>query len=250
MSNLAGKRILITGASSGIGRAVAQLAASLGATLILFGRNSDRLSETYRSLAGDGHEYHSVDATDYSKVDAIIRAAVINNGPISGFVHSAGIEKTIPLKVSYPAVFKDIFEINVFAGFEIARVITQKGIVDPAGASYIFLSSIRGRLGEPGNIAYCASKAALLSGAKAMALELSSKRIRCNCVLPGVVETEMVKKSFESIPKEAVQTIINKHPLGLGTPEDIASLICFLLSDEAKWITGSEYIIDGGYSAQ
>ena len=111
-------------------------------------------------------------------------------------MHCAGIEKTTPLKASTPAVFKEIFEINVFAGFEIARILSQKHIVDPTGASFIFLSSVKGRLGDPGKVAYCSSKSALLSGVKAMALELARKKIRCNCVLPGIVTTPMTQVAF------------------------------------------------------
>jgi len=250
MINLNGKRILVTGASSGIGKAVSQLAASLGASVILFGRNIERLEETFYSLQNQGHEYHSLDVTDYPQMEEIIRTSVKNFGPISGFVHCAGIEKTLPFKASTPKLFKEVFETNVFSGFEMARIISQKNVYDANGTSFIFLSSIMGRIGTPGKIIYCSSKSALLSGTKAMALELAPKRIRCNCVLPGIVETEMIKKSFEILPEEAKDNIIAKHPLGLGRPEDVASLIIFLLSDKASWITGSEYVIDGGYSAQ
>jgi len=250
MINLTGKRILITGASSGIGKAISQLSAFLGASLILLGRNIERLEETFYSLQGDGHEYYSVDVTDYLKTDEIIRSTVRSNGVLSGFVHSAGIEKTLPFKASTPKLFKEVFETNVFAGFEIARIISQKGIINTNGASYIFISSVKGKLGDIGNVIYCSSKSALLSGTKAMALELAPKKIRCNCVLPGIVRTEMVERLFNSIPTESMNNVISKHPLGLGKPEDVAALVCFLLSDQAKWITGSEYIIDGGYSAR
>jgi NAD(P)-dependent dehydrogenase (short-subunit alcohol dehydrogenase family) len=249
MFNLEGKRILVTGASSGIGKAFAQRAASLGASLIIFGRNVERLEETYNSLLGEGHEYYSIDLTDFSNLEQIIRASVAYAGTINGFVHSAGVEKTLPFKATTPLLFREIFEINVFAGFEIARILARKNIVDPSGASYIFISSVTGKLGDPGKVAYSSSKSALLAGVKSMALELAIKKIRCNCVLPGIVVTEMVNNLFNSIPPEAKQKIIDKHPLGLGKPEDVASLMCFLISDQAKWITGSEYIIDGGYSA-
>jgi len=249
MISLENKRILVTGASSGIGRAVAQQAASLGASLILFGRNDERLKATYDSLEGAGHEYYSVDITDYTQVEEIIRSSVANAGFINGFVHSAGIEKTTPFKASTPKLFKQIFEINVFAGFEIARLLSQKNIVNPNGASYVFISSVNALLGDVGKIMYCSSKSALSTGVKAMALELAIKKIRCNCVLPGCVNTEMITKLFDSISDEAKQEIIKKHPLGIGQPEDVAFLVCFLISDKAKWITGSEYVIDGGYSA-
>jgi NAD(P)-dependent dehydrogenase (short-subunit alcohol dehydrogenase family) len=249
MINLEGKRILVTGASSGIGKAVAQQAATLGASLVLWGRNIEKLEETYNSLNGSGHEYHVFDITDYSRAEQNILLSVANGKRINGFVHSAGIEKTTPIKASVPDVFKEIFEINVFAGFEIARILSGKNIVDRAGASFIFLSSVKGKLGDPGKVAYCSSKSALLAGVRAMALELAGKKIRCNCVLPGIVMTPMTDKLFDTIPPEAKQKIIEKHPLGLGSPEDVANLICFLISDQARWITGSEYVIDGGYSA-
>jgi NAD(P)-dependent dehydrogenase (short-subunit alcohol dehydrogenase family) len=249
MINLEGKRILVTGASSGIGKAFAQQAASSGATLLLWGRNAERLKETYISLKGSGHEYHAFDITDYSLAEHNIVQLVADGRKINGFVHSAGIEKTTPIKASTPEVFKEIFEINVFAAFEIARILSRKNIVDPAGASFIFLSSVMGKLGDPGKVAYCSSKSALLAGVRAMALELAGKKIRCNCVLPGIVTTPMTEKLFESVPPEIKQKIIESHPLGLGSPEDVANLICFLISDLARWITGSEYIIDGGYSA-
>jgi NAD(P)-dependent dehydrogenase (short-subunit alcohol dehydrogenase family) len=248
MLNLLGKRILITGASSGIGRATAELASKLGASLILIGRDFNRLKATFDSLEGGGHEFYCVDITDHIKVEEIILSSVSNFGLIDGFVNSAGIEKTIPFKASTTQIFKEVFEVNVFAGFEIARIMSKKNIVNPLGASYVFISSVSAILGEKGQTIYGSSKSALLSGIKAMALELAIKNIRCNCVLPGFVDTEMVKKLFTYIPNEAKQQIINKHPLGIGQPEDVAFLICFLVSDIAKWITGSEYIIDGGYS--
>jgi NAD(P)-dependent dehydrogenase (short-subunit alcohol dehydrogenase family) len=249
MFNLEGKRILVTGASSGIGKAFAQRASTLGASLIIFGRNIERLEETYNSLLGEGHEYYCTDLTDFYNLEQIISSSVASAGTINGFVHSAGFEKTVPFKASTPQVFREIFEINVFAGFEIARLLARKNIVDPTGASYIFISSVAGKSGEPGKVAYSSSKSALLAGVKSMALELAVKKIRCNCVLPGIVVTEMVNTLFHSIPPEAKQKIIDNHPLGLGKPEDVALLMCFLISDQARWITGSEYIIDGGYSA-
>lgn len=250
MVSLEGKRILVTGASSGIGRTIAQQAALLKASLILFGRNDERLKATHQSLEGVGHEYYPIDVTDYTRVEEIIRLSVAGAGAINGFVHSAGIEKTRPFKASSPQLFKEIFEVNTFAGFEIARILSQKKIVSSSGASYVFISSVNALLGDAGKIMYCSSKSALLSGVKAMALELALKKIRCNCVLPGYVNTEMIKKAFDSISPEAKQEIINRHPLGLGDPEDVAFLVCFLMSDNAKWITGSDYIIDGGYSCK
>jgi NAD(P)-dependent dehydrogenase (short-subunit alcohol dehydrogenase family) len=248
MTDLNGKLVLVTGATSGIGRAICQKTALCGARVILIGRNQSRLKETLVSLVGNGHSYFCVDITDYNLITKIIQDAVEKFGTIDGFVNSAGVEKTIPFKISKPSVFKEIFEVNVFAGFELLRIISKKNFVSSRGGSFIFLSSILGRLGQYGETAYCASKSALLAGIKAVALELAPRRIRCNCVLPGYVETEMLKRLFDLLPEESKETIIKKHPLGIGDPNDVASLVAFLLSDEAKWITGAEYVIDGGYS--
>lgn len=250
MISLNDKRIIITGASSGIGRATAILASELGASLVLFGRNQIRLNETLSSLKGDGHEAYIVDITDHQMVNEIIKKSVDSFGVVSGLVHSAGIEKTIPIKVSKNSVFREVFEINVFAGFEIARILSQKNYFDPNGTSLIFISSIMGKVAEQGKLVYCSSKSALLAGSRALAVELAPKKIRSNCILPGIVETEMVEELFKSIPVEAKEMIIQKHPLSLGKPVDVASLICFMLSDHARWITGSEYIIDGGFSSK
>jgi NAD(P)-dependent dehydrogenase (short-subunit alcohol dehydrogenase family) len=149
-----------------------------------------------------------------------------------------------------PEQYEQLFKINVIAGFEFARVLSKKKYVNPDGAAFVFISSVMGKFGKEGKVGYCASKGALISSVKALALELSSKKIRCNAVLPGIVETEMVRKMFEDIPEAAVSEIIRQHPLGIGYPEDVAHLIVFLLSEKARWITGSEFVIDGGYSAQ
>ncbi|HEY5123932.1 MAG TPA: SDR family oxidoreductase [Ignavibacteria bacterium] len=248
MIDLTGKLILVTGASSGLGRTISQKASLNGARIILLGRNQFRLEETFNLLKGEGHSYFSVEITDFDLLKKTIQLAVERSGPIDGFVHSAGIDKTIPFRLSKPSVFDEIFRVNVFAGFELARIISQKNYVSSNGASYVFLSSVLGRLGASGKTAYSASKSALLSGIKSMALELAEKRIRCNCVLPGVVATDMVNRLFNSMTIESKNKILKMHPLGIGAPNDVASLVTFLLSDEAKWITGAEYIIDGGYS--
>jgi NAD(P)-dependent dehydrogenase (short-subunit alcohol dehydrogenase family) len=248
MIDLTGKSIFVTGASSGIGRAISQMVASQGATVFLSGRNEERLKETLNSLAGERHFIFPGDIANFSVIELFSKAIIEKDVKINGFVHCAGIEKTLPLKSSNPLVFQEVFNINVFAGFEFARLLSRKNIVDSNGASFIFLSSVMGKLGEAFKTVYCASKSALIAGSKAIALELASKKIRCNCVLPGIVETEMVHGLFASIPIEAKEKIINNHPLGLGKPEDIAALVTFLLSDKARWITGADYIIDGGYS--
>ena len=171
-------------------------------------------------------------------------------GKISGFVHSAGIEMTLPLRSMQPSYYEDMFATNVISGFELARIISRKKYLGESGVSFIFISSVMGILGQAGKVGYCSSKGALISGAKAMALELAKKNIRVNCILPGVVETEMSNKMLENLPEESKKSILGMHPLGLGKPEDIANACAFLLSDASRWITGTNLIVDGGYSAR
>lgn len=248
MINLSGKTVLVTGASSGIGKSVCKLLAKQGACVILIGRHELRLMEVYQSLDGEGHQFFISDISDFQEIDRITKSIIDKGIRISGFVHSAGIEKTLPFKSSTPSLFQEVFKINVFACFELARQLSQKSIIDVTGASFVFISSVMGKLGEQFKTIYCASKSSLISGSKAIALELASKRIRCNCILPGIVETEMVQELFDTIPPESKKKVIDSHPLGIGRPEDVAALVAFLLSDESRWITGAEFVIDGGYS--
>jgi len=248
--SLKDKVILITGASSGIGRRCAITASQLGANIILVARNRQRLEETYSKLEKGKHLFFSQDITEYNKIEEIVKEAVESMGKISGFVHSAGIEMTLPLKNITSNHYEKVLSVNVISAFELAKIISKKKYLDENGASFVLISSIMGILGQAGKIGYCSSKGALISGAKAMALELASKNIRVNSVLPGVVKTEMSKKLFDVISEEAKASIINMHPMGLGKPEDIANACVYLLSDASGWVTGTNLIIDGGYSAR
>ena len=129
------------------------------------------------------------------------------------------------------------------------KVSNEKKYLDKS-SSFIFIASVRGFLGKPGAIGYCSSKGALISGMKAMALELARKGIRVNSISPAIVETEMTKKLFENIPAESKQEIEKMHPLGFGKPDDVANACIYLLSNASKWVTGTNLILDGGYSAQ
>jgi NAD(P)-dependent dehydrogenase (short-subunit alcohol dehydrogenase family) len=149
-----------------------------------------------------------------------------------------------------PSFYEKMFSINVISGFELARIISKKKYLDNKGSSFIFISSVMGVVGNSALIGYSATKGALISATKSFALELISKNVRVNSISPGYVKTEMANKLFDKIPKEAREQIINMHPLGLGTPEYIANACVFLLSDASRWITGTNLIVDGGYSAR
>jgi len=248
--DLKNKNIIVTGASSGIGKQCAITFSQLGANVILIARNKERLKDTYNKLEKGNHLIISQDITKYDRLEEVVNTAVDKLGIVSGFVHSAGIEMTLPLRSMTPSYYENMFATNVISGFELARIISKKKYLDEKGVSFIFISSVMGMLGQSGKIGYCASKGALISGSKAIALELAKKNIRVNCVLPGVVETEMSNKMFENLPAESKKSILGMHPLGLGKPEDIANACAFLLSDASRWITGINLIIDGGYSAR
>lgn len=244
------KTIVVSGASAGIGRQCAIIASNLGATVIIIGRNKERLEETREQLTQGQHVSICCDLTNSARLKELLTDVIKKAGKLNGLVHSAGIEMTKPLQSMNTADYESLFAINVVAGFDLSKIIAHKKFISPSGGSFVFIGSVMGVLGQPGKIGYCASKGALIAGVRAMALELSAKKIRANCILPGVVETAMASKLFESMMPENKQAIIDKHPLGLGKPEEVAYLSSFLLSDLARWITGESIVIDGGYSAK
>ena len=248
--SLDNKNVVITGASSGIGRQCAIECSRAGANLIMIARNEERLEETKRILIGDKHLTYSQDITEFEKIKDTINDAVEKIGKIDGFIHSAGIELTKPFSLTKPEDYEKIYRVNVISGFEIAKIISSKKYINESGGSLVFLSSVMGENGAAGKIAYCASKGAMIAGIKAMALELVQKKIRVNCVSPAVVETDLSKAFIEKLPKDSIDEMMKMHPLGLGKPEDVANACIYLLSDEAKWVTGSNLVIDGGYSAK
>jgi NAD(P)-dependent dehydrogenase (short-subunit alcohol dehydrogenase family) len=166
MYDLSGKHILITGASSGIGQSIAIEASKQGANLTILGRNHERLIETQSSLEGFHHKAICSNLAIFEKIPKLISESLSFNGPIAGFVHCAAIEKTLPIRATTPSIFKEVFDINVFAGFEMIRMLSKKGNFSNDSASFIFISSVVGKKGELGKVAYSASKAAILAGVK------------------------------------------------------------------------------------
>lgn len=248
--SLTGKNVAITGASSGIGRACAVLAAKAGANVALIARSEENLRQT-AALAGisDKHIF-TQDITQYDMLENTIKTVVTQFGPISGFVHSAGIEMTLPLKVMKPEYYANLFATNVIGGFELARIISKKKYIAQNRASFVFIASIMSIVGRPGLVGYSSSKGALVAGVKSMALELAAKKINVNCVSPGTIMTEMIKNYFSKLNEEQKYDRIKDFPLGVGEPDDIAYAVNFLLSDAARWITGTNLVIDGGYTAR
>lgn len=251
MKRLLGKVIVISGASSGIGRQCAILCNSLGAKLILIGRNEKMLQETIDLLGGKQNVVIIQDLLNIENLDANISSAVEEVGLIDGFIHAAGIQKTIPLRLHKEEDYTRQFTINAFAGFEICRIITNKAYFNLSGGSLVFIASIRGTLGSSNQIGYAASKGAVIAGTRSLAIELASRRIRVNTVSPGMVEdTEMTIRSLKRLPADWSEKSKSEYPLGWVSAKDAAFACAFLLSDESRMITGIDLVVDGGFSAK
>ncbi|MFC4817377.1 SDR family NAD(P)-dependent oxidoreductase [Flavobacterium sp. GCM10023249] len=243
------KTIIITGASSGIGKSIAISLSKLGAKCVLIGRDLERLKEV-QVLCENKTLIISENLCDFDAYDGIVEKVFREFGPIYGFVHSAGIEQTILLQQLTHRHMSDIFEINVFSPVEFLKRLIKKKYRDEK-QSFVLISSVMGVVGNKGLTSYSASKGAIIAMVKSMALELSGKGVRINAVSPGhVKDSEMSIAKELKLSVEANEKIEQQHPLGLGTCEDVAQAVSFLLSDGAKWITGQNLIIDGGYTIQ
>lgn len=243
--SLEGKTILVTGASSGIGRGTAIECAKMGAQIVLSGRNEQRLQETLASLEGEGHVVLSGDLNEED-----VRQEIVNKMPaINGVVHCAGISQIKMAKFMDPASLESIFQTNVFSPLMLNTLLLKKKKIQK-NSSIIYISSISGvyrsQVGEGG---YGATKAALTGYVKSLALEVSAQGIRVNSIHPGVVETPLLEVSNGAFGEEELENLRQKYPLKrFGKPEDIARCAVYLLSDASSWMTGSNILIDGGFT--
>lgn len=246
---LSGRRILITGASSGIGLATAMLVSRLSGTVVALDFNGDGLDAMHSKLEGDGHVSIQCDLRILEEIPARISEAVSSSGPLDGLVHAAGLPCVTTLRQLTPESYKDVMLVNVDAGIALARAFQSRKIHANAGGSIVFLASVMAHVGSAAAVGYSMSKGAVLSMARSMALELASKNIRVNCVSPGFVRTPMYEKMAHLRSQSQEEELHRAHPLGVGRPEDVANAVAFLLSDASRWITGSALAVDGGYTA-
>ena len=249
--SLENKIILVTGASSGIGAQCAIDFSRMGAKVILIARNIECLKQTLSKMEGSGHAYYSVDVTDFRALSCIIKLAVNEVGKISGVVHCAGISSVLPLKLVKEEDIDNIMRTNVFSAIQLVREVTHVGCYDKSnGISIIFLSSIMGVVGESCKSLYIFSKGAIIAGVRSLAVELAPKNIRVNCISPGVIVTNINKNARHIVDPERRKELENKHLLGLGETTDISNACIYLLSNGARWVTGQNIIVDGGYSVR
>jgi NAD(P)-dependent dehydrogenase (short-subunit alcohol dehydrogenase family) len=231
--SLAGKKVLVTGASSGIGRQVAISVAEAGAKVNITGRNPERLEECFKSLPGEGHAMFVADLND----EAALISLVDSLDKLDGVVYSAGLSSHMPVKFIREKNIKELFDINFQSPILLTgRLLKKKKIND--SASLVFISSISSTAVFYGGAVYSSSKSALEAYAKTLALELAPRKIRSNCLKPTFVKTHMVEEAGETISKEVLERHEKESPLGFGEPEDVANAAIFFLSDASKWISG------------
>lgn len=244
--SLDGKRVLITGASSGIGRACAVAASRLGANLVVTARRKDALEDTLSICTGEGHVAIPGDIAS----PAFIGELVAKGGKIDGLVHAAGVGPMCPVSIQTMEQVELVMRTNYMSFLELMKYYSKNRYRNPS-LSVVAISSVAAFSGWGGVSAYSGSKGALSSGARALAMELVHKGVRINVICPSNIKTAMYESgSVEMNNDSSLKELIAKQPLGLGEPEQVALPVCFLLSDASSFITGVNLPVDGGYLAQ
>lgn len=240
MYNLEGKTILVTGASSGIGRGIAVCSSQAGANVVIVGRNEAKLNATLEQMKGKGHEIIICDLSNTESLKTIVAQLP----QFDGIVHCAGIGQRIPAKMLTESDVDKVMNINFKAPVLLQSELLQQKKVKK-GASIVFIASIASWSPSVGNSVYSASKGAIISYANCLSLELAPRLIRVNCISPAMVWTDLIKD--DGVTEEQLRDDEQKYPLKrYGTPEDIANLAVYMLSDASTWMTGSNVKISGG----
>ncbi len=239
------QNFIVTGASSGIGFTISQHLLQLGASVVGIGRNEEKLLSIKNSYSNFNFVIKDL-SDELDSLPDLIDLIVKDFGKIDGMVLCAGIQDTIPIGSLKYEKAKKLFDINYFSNLMLIKGFSKKRNHN-IGASIVIISSITSSVGLPGISNYSASKAALVGLSKSLAVELSRENIRINCVSPGHIKTDLLAND-KHLGNDFLSKIEHRYPLGLGTTDDIANIVEFLLSDKSKWITGSNIIIDGGLS--
>jgi len=241
--SLEGKTVVVTGASSGIGRATAILCAEMGAKVVALGRNEQRLAETMAQLQGEGHIMSAFDLNDEKAMDAAIAALTL----VDGVACCAGVANMNPFQFVAKEEMDRVFSANFFSPVMLVNKLLKAKKLQK-GSSVVFVSSVDGpKVVHAGNSVYSASKSALVGMARNMAVDLVGKKIRVNSVLPGTTDTKMI--STANVTEEMLQETAKALPMKrFAVPQEIANAIVFLLSEASSYITGAELVVDGGSS--
>lgn len=246
--SLEGRTILVTGATSGIGKATAIYLSKLGARIIASGRNEERLSDVLGQLEGEDHIGRIFDLADLDAIMPWMKALCAEVGPLNGLAHCAGVQATKPIQAINSAFVMDVLTQNLGAALMLAQAFRLKACHAP-GASLVYVSSSAALKTAPGNVVYASSKGGIVSAVKGMGVELVRDGIRVNAVAPAMVDTPMSDQFRTILSEENFKRVVDMHPLGLGRPDDVAAAIAFLLADTSRWITGSILNVDGGFLA-
>jgi NAD(P)-dependent dehydrogenase (short-subunit alcohol dehydrogenase family) len=246
--SLSGKLILVTGASSGIGRATTIVLSRFGARVILSGRRVEGLNETLaQTQSPDAHLSRPFDLSRTDEISSWIAQLVAEIGaPLDGAVHCAGVAGHIPLRALSAGQLESIMVSNVHSTVMLLKALSARTAVRASGSSIVLMSSVAALVASPAMIAYAASKAAVAGIARSAAKELGPKRIRVNCIAPAYVRTPILANATVAIP--GFEQIEAQQFLGMIEPEEVAIMAAYLLSDAARRITGSQFVIDGGFT--
>lgn len=242
--SLSGKTILVTGASSGIGRGIAIQCSKMGGVVLITGRNKERLQETFNMLEGTGHQMILADLSSNEELENLVAACP----EVNGFVYCAGILKICTLRTITDDILNETLKANVLGTVKLTSLLVKKKKLQKR-TSIVLVSSLSGNyIAGTGELAYSTSKGALNGFMRSAALEMASKLIRVNAVCPALVPTDLSRQYHDIVAEEELKAeISHKYPLKrMGTVEDVANACVYLLSDASSWITGTNIIIDGG----
>lgn len=238
-----GGKFLVAGASSGIGRQITEDIVKAGGMVLAVARNIERLF-SLREAAPDRIYTESVDVRDAEALERAVNHFVARNGKIDGSVYTAGISRVTPLKCYSEHEVSEIMDINYW-GFVRLMGILNRRKYSADGCSHVVISSVAGHTGEAGNFAYSASKSAVINSVRTFAKEVCKRGIRMNSISPGFVNTSLSEGFFDT--RGLAGRTREKHLLGFGESTDISGMALFLLSDYSRWITGQDFVVDGGY---
>lgn len=249
--SLEGKTIVISGAASGIARQCAISCSKMGARLILLDLNEEGLKETKTMVERpEDHYWAAVNLTERERVKEVVAEGVAKVGKVNGLLNCAGISTTLPLNAVKEDTLDKFFKVNVYTGYYLTQEICRRANLSEDGASVVFFSSVAGSYGEAGKSVYGMTKGALKAVAKSLAVELARKNVRVNSISPGVIVTPINQNLPHIADPEKRAALEAQHLLGLGKTTDIANACIYLLSDAARWVTGINLFVDGGFTAR
>ncbi len=236
--SLLGKRVLVTGASSGIGRQISISFSKMGANVVLSGRSAQRLSETLVAMSPGEHVVIPADIVDdVQRINLADQA-----GELNGIVHCAGTSALSPIRLASQKHLRNLYILNYESPILLTQRLLYRKAIKNSGA-ILFIASIAAHIGVPGVGAYSGTKAALLATVRCLAMELIKQKIRVNCLSPSLVSSPLLDLMAQNVSLDEKS---RDHPLGLGTPEDVANAAIYFISDASRWVTGTTLVMDGG----